>query len=338
MSFQAGGLHKAFNLIPGYAASKTKSSAAIFFGFATQYSYSINQTNYSLSAVNNLSTIYNSGTRISIAVLVPGTNLILASAPTFIEALRIDANSYALSLLTSSSYPSLAIGVSSDGNFALTSTSTTSVSVYSINKSTGIVTLLNSLAVSVTPGAIKAHPSLPVFYVAATNATSSNIYVIQNNSGAISLTQNLQINAVLFGISQVIVSPDGLFAYSFDRFNNTLTVYSINQSNGALTQVFQYTPTGNVTYAGVISNDNKFLYVSGSSVINSYARNLITGELTQVSSISGVGTTFEIAINIDNSAIYLNGVSYPVNTNTGVIGGYYGTVTSPGSAVSIFTY
>lgn len=125
----------------------------------------------------------------------------------------------------------------------------------------------------------------------------------------------------------IIVSPDGLFAYSINE-SNVIRQFAINPTTGllsALTPAFVSTSSG--ARYGNISPDGKSFYVGyyGQSHITGYSRNLSTGLLTVIANYSCATHPGRPIVSPDNANVYVGAqdsgrmYQFSRDTSTGVL-------------------
>jgi 6-phosphogluconolactonase len=186
--------------------------------------------------------------------------------------------------------------------------------------------LANGAAYAVT---VKTQPSSP--------AQNCLVYGSPGTVGAESVT------AVLVTCTTV-----GRFAYAANAGDNTVSVYSINSTTGALTAVGAPVPTGTSPYAIAARPDGQYIYVVNqiSNNLSVYAVNATSGALTAIPGSPFVAGMDPQALSFDPSGAYLyvanngsdNLSAYAVNGSTGALAplstATYATGTGP-SAVSV---
>ena len=211
------------------------------------------------------------------------------------------------------------------------------------------------------------HPSQigPCLVLAICSLAASSVA-----ASAISHIETYQngVNGVagLSGISDVAVSADGKFVYTASYASNAVSVFERNLATGALT--YRSTTTGIVNAFSVdVSSDNKSVYVaSPGGQVYAYSRDLTTGALTAVNSLSGTPTSGFVSVSVSPDAKTVYGVGgnpsglavfsrdpdtgamalladYSDNSNGHLLGQYFGPVTSPikniaSSANGLFVY
>ena len=150
---------------------------------------------------------------------------------------------------------------------------------------------------------------------------SSQNCVLTNGSGTVT-------TADVTGVA-VICTDVGRFAYAGNAGDNTISVYSIDSTTGALAAVGTPVATGTSPYAIVGSPDGQHLYVGNrtSNNISAYAVNASSGALTPISGSPIAAGTDPQALAFDPSGAYLyvanngsnNLSAYSVNASTGAL-------------------
>ena len=121
--------------------------------------------------------------------------------------------------------------------------------------------LANGAAYAVT---VKTQPSSP----------AQNCAVVANGSGTVDGAN----------VTDVAVVCYGRFAYAANAGDNTISVYSIDSTTGALTAVGSPVPTGTSPYAITVGPNGQYVYVVNeiSNNISVYAVNATSGALTAI--------------------------------------------------------
>jgi 6-phosphogluconolactonase len=127
----------------------------------------------------------------------------------------------------------------------------------------------------------------------------------------------------------VLCATVGRFAYAANAGDDTISVYSINSTTGALTAVGTPVPTGTSPYAIATRPDGQYLYVVNqiSNNISVYAVNATSGALTAIPGSPFVAGMDPQALAFDPSGAYLyvanngsdNLSAYAVNGSTGAL-------------------
>lgn len=125
--------------------------------------------------------------------------------------------------------------------------------------------------------------------------TLSYAYVIQELTGKV--TQFLYENGKITPMDEVSTlppdfsgnnscadihfSPDGKFLYGSNRFYDTIVRFSVNQSNGKLTQIDQTSVKGKVPRNFGITHDGKYMMVANQNTDNIVIFKLENGKMTE---------------------------------------------------------
>jgi 6-phosphogluconolactonase (cycloisomerase 2 family) len=166
--------------------------------------------------------------------------------------------------------------------------------------------LANGAAYAVT---VKTQPSSP----------AQNCVVVGNGSGTVNGAN----------VTDVAVVCYGRFAYAANAGDNTISVYSIDSTTGALTAVGAPVPTGTSPYAIAARPDGQYVYVVNeiSNNISVYAVNATSGALTAIPGSPFAAGTDPQALAFDSSGTYLyvanngsdNLSAYVINSSTGAL-------------------
>jgi 6-phosphogluconolactonase (cycloisomerase 2 family) len=174
---------------------------------------------------------------------------------------------------------------------------------------------------------VKTQPSSP----------AQNCRVVGNGSGTVDGAN----------VTDVAVVCYGRFAYAANRGDNSLSVYSIDSTTGALTAVGAPVPAGESPYAIAAGPDGRYVYVvnEGSNNISVYAVNSTSGELTEIPDSPFASGIDPQALTFDPSGAYLyvantgsdNLSAYAVDAGTGALAplspATYATGTGPSAIV-----
>ncbi len=171
------------------------------------------------------------------------------------------------------------------------------VSLFSIDQTSGELTRVGTLSARATPGALAylSDPAEAVItprFAYLINEVSSDIsaYSINSTNGVLTSLGGLTATA---GVpSAIAVAPQGAFTYVANRNTDNISVFSINQSNGALSEIsgspfdIETSPTGPQTGPQSIAIDpsGRFAYVAISTdVVAGYTIDSSTGALSLLS-------------------------------------------------------
>jgi 6-phosphogluconolactonase (cycloisomerase 2 family) len=218
-----------------------------------------------------------------------------------------------------------------------------SVSMYSINTTTGVLTSIGTIDApcapppspgSCSPVSVAVDPTDRFVYVANEGGfapTSISTYTINATTGALKFTGLIASGGRAVSIT---IDPTGKFAYvadadfsnGFSGENNNVYTYTINGTTGALA------PIGNIS-AGVsrpnsiaIDPSGRFAYVtnSGSNDVSMYTVDATAGALTSMGPIAAGASPSSVAVDPTGKFAYVTSRStgvlmYTINATTGVL-------------------
>ena len=200
--------------------------------------------------------------------------------PTSVSMYAIDATTGVLVLIGTVAVDGRATSVTVDpsGKFAYVAdggqnsdgSKGTSVSMYRIDATTGVLTSIGTITAGLSPSSITIHPSGKFVYVG--NSNDLSIYTIDVTTG------NLTLTGTVTGISGIVIHPSGKFGY----FGTS--IYAIDTTTGAL--MFAGT-TGTASGPSTIHPSGKFAYGLNSSLntVSMYSIDPGTGALTLIGTI-----------------------------------------------------
>jgi 6-phosphogluconolactonase (cycloisomerase 2 family) len=221
----------------------------------------------------------------------------------------------------------IAVSVDPSGRFAYVANSTDTLSGYSVDSTTGALSLLTGspFATGDNPSSVTVDPTGRFLYNANINTDNVSAFSIDTNTGALS-----SIGTIAAGDApnSIVVDPSGRFVYvannGFLSFN--VSAYTIDPLTGALSNV-----TGSPFSAGSapisISVDplGEFVYVANRSTQNvtPYTINQSTGALTAGTTISTELNPQAITVDLSGQYVFVaNGdsnslSSYTINSTSG---------------------
>jgi 6-phosphogluconolactonase len=149
---------------------------------------------------------------------------------------------------------------------------------------------LDSLAVKTTPGSgprhFTFHPSKPYAYCVEELSGTISAYAYHN--GQLDSIQRIFAYSTVqdtYGSADIHISPDGLFLYASNRWveENTIAIFSINQTSGLLTTVGHTSTYGDHPRNFTIDPTGNFLLVANQVTNNIvvFKRDLLSGLLTK---------------------------------------------------------
>jgi 6-phosphogluconolactonase len=160
------------------------------------------------------------------------------------------------------------------------------VSVYKIDPTTGVLTIIGNYPTGTFPTAVAVNPIKKLVYVA--NSTSDNIsgYTIDSTTGALTaIAGSPFFNGAGTRPQSLRVDPNGNFLYVANYNSANVSGYKIHPSTGALSSI-----TGSPFLAGsgpesvTVAPNGKFVYVANinSNFVSGYTIDPSTGTLTSI--------------------------------------------------------
>lgn len=159
-------------------------------------------------------------------------------------------------------------------------------------------------------------------YVAGNNDDAVTVFSRDKTSGALAYVKSYFDNATfgLDGASSIAMSPDGIHLYVTGYFDDAVTVFSRDETSGALAYVQSIFDNDTLGLDGakqvIVSPDGAHVYVTGTEndAVTVFSLSKTSGELKHIESI------------FDNKTIGLNGAGSVTVSPDGAhvyIGGYY---------------
>jgi 6-phosphogluconolactonase (cycloisomerase 2 family) len=207
-----------------------------------------------------------------------------------------------------------------EGRFAFVADATLdTLSAFTINPISGLLTPVNSLPTGNTPNAVAVTPDGQFVYTANQDAPSVatpganpgiSIFSVNPASGAL-IVAGTQATAAGTFPQAITIDPSGQFALVADGANATVLVFSINPANGALTPVGSPVAAasnvgGNPSSIAVDPSD-QFVYVTDQyeAQVFSFAFNAATGALTPLASSPTASGNTPVWVSIDPTGQFL---------------------------------
>jgi len=202
-----------------------------------------------------------------------------------------------------------------------------SVSMYTINSTTGALTSIGMIAAGYGPDSVAVDPAGKFAYVANFDSNDVSMYTIDATTGALA-----SIGTIAAGTSpdSVAVDPAGKFAYVTNFNSNDVSMYTIDAATGALTFIGSIA-AGTNPFSVAVDPAGKFAYVAnwtGSNAdgsVSMYTIDATTGVLTPTGTIATELSPTSIAIHPSGKFAYVansgsNSVSmYSIDTATGTL-------------------
>ncbi len=210
-----------------------------------------------------------------------------------------------------------------------------SISMFSIDQNSGILTPLNSPAILVDPtgslNSIGVDPSGKHVYVINGTRNLVYIYNIESNSGILSPTTNPQTAPTGNLADGIAIDSTGSYTYIVNYIDRTISIYTINQSTGALISMGLpvYTGFGSGPIGITIDPTGQYLYTVNyvSNSISMFKRNQNTGLLNPSNpfTIPTGNTPYGIATDPTGKYLYVTNTyessifMYKLNQDNGIL-------------------
>ncbi len=161
-----------------------------------------------------------------------------------------------------------------------------SVSMYTIDATTGVLTSTGAIATETNPNpvSVTVDPSGKFAYVTNSGSNDVSMYTINATTGALA-----SIGTIAAGTNpvSVAVDPTGKFAYVANADSNDVSMYTIDGTTGALTPIGMIAAGLSSPTSIAVHPSGKFVYVtnSGTNDVSMYSIDPATGELTLIGTI-----------------------------------------------------
>lgn len=188
---------------------------------------------------------------------------------------------------------------------------TGSISSYSINQSTGTLTIINNQTIDSNVMVAAPHPSLNYVYVVCRDSITE-VAMLSLTAGTLGAPVYVSIdNNPSPDGNAPLISSDGLFLYT-GTDANTIIGFSINQLNGTLTQIQEYNPgTVGPFYLSLSTNVTTLFSEDSGGNYYSSKRDTGTGLLSSTGVLASAGGQNYHVIQIGN---------YYYSTSSGIDG------------------
>jgi 3-carboxymuconate cyclase len=169
------------------------------------------------------------------------------------------------------------------------------ISVYTINTTTGALTTGTAMAAGTTPFSVTVDPLGRFAYAANYNSNTISVYKISDQTTG-ALTAGTAVAAGTNPFS-VTVDPSGKFAYAANVGDNTISVYTIDQTTGALT-TGTAVAAGTNPYSVTVDPSGQFAYVAnlGDNTISVYTIDPLSGALTAGTAVATGANPFSLTV------------------------------------------
>jgi len=231
--------------------------------------------------------------------------------------------------VTTISNPVVPIVPTAKAKFAYTGDQGASLSGYSVNTTTGALTLLSGfpLTVGVNPIAVAVDPRNRFLFVADIAQSQLRVFTINSSSGALGEIPTSPYATVHEPIA-IAVDPSGTHVYVASQGSNSVGGYSVNAA-GALTPIegspFPTSGTQNFGDSIVINAAGTFVYVQDLNSVYTYSVSSGSGALALVQSVAGTSIGGNIALDPQGAYLYAVGpgtnsiLAFSVDASTGLL-------------------
>ena len=202
-----------------------------------------------------------------------------------------------------------------------------SVSMYTINSTTGALTSIGMIAAGTGPDSVAVDPAGKFAYVTNFSSNDVSMYTIDATTGALA---SIGMIAAGTGPDSVAVDPAGKFAYVTNFGSNDVSMYTIDATTGALTFIGSIA-AGTNPFSAAVDPAGKFAYVANwtgdntDGSVSMYTIDATTGGLTPIGTIATELSPTSIAIHPSGKFVYVtnsgsNSVSmYSIDGATGAL-------------------
>jgi YVTN family beta-propeller protein len=207
--------------------------------------------------------------------------------------------------------------------------SSSSVSMFTVNSTTGALTSIGTIAAGAGPDSVAVDPSGMFAYVPNFGSNDVSMYTIDTTTGALA---SIGTGTIAAGTSpdSVAVDPAGKFAYVTNFGSNDVSMYTIDATTGALASIGTIA-AGTDPFSVAVDPAGKFAYVANTTVndtdgsVSMYTIDATTGVLTPTGTIATELSPTSIAIHPSGKFAYVtnsgsNSVSmYSIDSATGTL-------------------
>jgi YVTN family beta-propeller protein len=207
--------------------------------------------------------------------------------------------------------------------------SSSSVSMFTVNSTTGALTSIGTIAAGAGPDSVAVDPSGMFAYVPNFGSNDVSMYTIDTTTGALA---SIGTGTIAAGTSpdSVAVDPAGKFAYVTNFGSNDVSMYTIDATTGALASLGTIA-AGTDPFSVAVDPAGKFAYVANTTLndtdgsVSMYTIDATTGVLTPTGTIATELSPTSIAIHPSGKFAYVtnsgsNSVSmYSIDSATGTL-------------------
>ena len=185
---------------------------------------------------------------------------------------------------------------------------TGTISEYSRNAETGVLTPLATVAAGEEPEGVVVSPDGKNVYVSDRGSNTVSQYSRNTTAGELKALSAATVEAGEGPIG-IAISPNGKSVYAANCKSQTVSQYSRSTETGALSVSSSAIAAGANAHGIVVSPDEENVYVTnyGSGTVSQYSRNTETGKLTALSeaTVPVGGNPHDLAISPDGKSVYV---------------------------------
>ncbi len=198
------------------------------------------------------------------------------------------------------------IVVHPSNHYAYVLTSDGTLTAFSFDSQSGVLTLINSVSVGSNPSDILLDADGKFLYATSRGNSTISTYSIASATGALSAVGTpLPTGGEP---AKIALAPSGLFAYVANRSPAHISIYTRNTSTGVLTLSATTTTLGDPLAAIIVNKAGTFAYVtetSSSNNVHVLGIDASTGNLTPVQAVSAGNTPLDIRLDNNNAFAYV---------------------------------
>ena len=209
-------------------------------------------------------------------------------------------------------------------NLVSNSSDEATISMYTINPSTGVLTPTSPATVSTGffPQAITIDPMGKFVYTANSDDNTVSMFTVNQTTGLLTPTSPATV-AAGWSPDGVTVDPTGRFAYATNQDDATVSMYTVNSTTGMLTPTTPATvPTGSSPFEITVDPSGKFAYVpntySGNNSVSEFAIDPASGVLTPTAQGQILAGDSPTSVAIDATSTH----AYIVNRGANTVNSY----------------
>ena len=236
------------------------------------------------------------------------------------------SNSLTLTIAATGGVSPHSIAVDPTGNFAYVANSgSNNISMYTINTTTGVLTLIGMIAAGIGPASVAVDRSAKFVYVANESnfddlVGNVSMYTIESSTGT--LTSIGSPVAADFGAHSVAIDPLSKFVYVandgiFEETGGSLSTYIANDTTGVLmttATINGVCPGLCAPYSVIVDPSGKFVYVANEggfapTGVSMFTIDATTGALTSIGTVGAGGRAVSVAVDPTGKFVYVTNIS-----------------------------